>query len=621
MPAQFYSGFKLLKRSAVWLIFLACIFVYVFNSNVPQDLPLVSQDTTGNSLIAFNWLFNGRLDFDNFRQGAYYSQGQPAYFLSETKSGHLVSTYPIGTAIVSFPLYVCFALFLWVSHGFSAIDITSVDFIAQRLFFEQLAAALMTSFSVVLFYQLSRIRYERSIALITTFIYAFATNVWVNNSQALWQHSTANLVLIAIMLCLFKADRAPAATSLLLLNAGILAGFLMTIRLTNVIFVVAVVGYVLNVYRRRSILLFLGLSTGLIGIGWNLYYFRNLTGGYGELDLFYRFTLEQFGTNFVGLLFSPSRGLLFCTPILLLSLPGLAQAWKRQQQHENKLLILLLFACLALFLQYCFFRIWWAGTTYGARFLTDALPILCFAINGTVSNSLYRQVQQGWRSLSLWLTAGLLVFSVSVQVVGIFGANGWDGLPVPMAFDPYHKGTWSNVQNKFWQFRDSQIERSARTLMFRITHPTGQPQYAAGLAGRVIELRDQNKQPFSSPVKLAFGGELLRVYATVQNTGTSTWYGYQTGADYLGEARVRVSILDAMRQPIAEQRLYISGEPKPGESAIAIGDIFTPKRPGKYVLVFSLISERILSLPSEPMQSNAATASLVINVPEIERGV
>ncbi|MBF2047102.1 MAG: hypothetical protein IGS54_07015 [Elainella sp. C42_A2020_010] len=84
------------------LIFVTCVFVYLAN----RSTTLTSSDNVTHTLLAFNWLENQTLHFDAFRDGHLYGGGIP-YYLVEAPNGHLTSRYPIGTALVSFPLY-CF---------------------------------------------------------------------------------------------------------------------------------------------------------------------------------------------------------------------------------------------------------------------------------------------------------------------------------------------------------------------------------------------------------------------------------------------------------------------------------------------------------------------------------
>lgn len=598
-----------------WLIFIVCLTVYSLNYYASdKGAALTTGDSLPNSLLAFNWLFNGNLHFENFRNGI-YTNGQ--LYWRETYSGHLNTGYPIGTAIVSFPIYVCFYLFLLITQQAPSIDITSPDFVASRLLFERIAAATIASFTIVLFYQASRLKFSREIALITAFIYAFATELWVIGSQALWQHGATNLLLVAVFLSLLKVNRTEGAKqTLLVLSCGLLGGLLICVRPTNVVFVAAAGIYLLWLYRRQAIFFGLGLSSALISVVWNLYYFRSFIGGYNTLTATFGFSPRQFLLGLSGLLLSPSRGLLVYTPIVALAVPGVMQVLRQSKYRDEKLIILLLGSGGVLVLQYCFFKEWWGGGAYGPRFLTDILPMLCFSMNYVIAEYLRRSEQLGRTLLpwKVWGVMGLLSFSVFVQIVGAFGACSWDGIPAALNLPSHHEPLPEETGRRLWQFQDSQIERSFRSLLFRSDPPTLKPHYAEGLAGKVLQLRDINKQPFSTGDLTLPAGRKTRVYATVENTGTSQWYGYRTGAAGRGEARVRVAIVDAQGKAMGEQRLFVSSAVKPGEMAIALGNIVTPSQPGRYTLTFTLIAERLTTMPQKPGDTASTSASLILEV-------
>jgi len=100
------------KKPQAWislLIFCTCVFVYLANGEA-----ISSTDNVPSSLVAFNWLDNHSLNFDIFRNGDMYrtdtksgANGIPHFFV-EAINGHLSSTYPIGNAILTFPIYFLF---------------------------------------------------------------------------------------------------------------------------------------------------------------------------------------------------------------------------------------------------------------------------------------------------------------------------------------------------------------------------------------------------------------------------------------------------------------------------------------------------------------------------------
>jgi hypothetical protein len=83
---------------------------------------LTSFDTAPNSLLPLNLLERRRLDLDAFRDGTIAAAGG-AYAFTAGVDGHLTSVFPIGTALVSLPIYTAFAL---VRHDDAHAHVTVV---------------------------------------------------------------------------------------------------------------------------------------------------------------------------------------------------------------------------------------------------------------------------------------------------------------------------------------------------------------------------------------------------------------------------------------------------------------------------------------------------------------
>lgn len=87
------------------LIGLSCVLIYLAN-----DRSSAAGDTWSNSQLAFNWLLDNTLHFDGFRN-VFVDRNLP-HALTEASNGHLTSSYPIGPAIITFPLYFVFSVYL-----------------------------------------------------------------------------------------------------------------------------------------------------------------------------------------------------------------------------------------------------------------------------------------------------------------------------------------------------------------------------------------------------------------------------------------------------------------------------------------------------------------------------
>jgi hypothetical protein len=580
------------------LIFVICCAVYLANGS-----PISANDNVPNALLALNWFDNSVLNFDAFRTEAYYrsigTSSLPYYFV-EAPNGHVSSTYPIGVAIVTFPVYAILFAGVRIAEVFQSLitespvnllEITSPQSIVSPFFLEKIAATIVASLSVVIFYLIVRLKFSPAVCVFAVFAYAFATATWQTNSQGLWQHASSNLAVLSLVLCLLKANRVEGnRRRLLLLVAGIFCGLLPGIRPTSSVYAVAATLYALLVYRKEALFLLLGLPSLLISASWNFYNFgfslRNFVyGGYTRMSenrdfaqTYYAFTLEQFIKSSTGYLFSPSRGLLVFSPVVLFAAPGGYHLWKRRLDKDEQLLLAMSTAGLLLFIQYSFFKIWGAGWSYGPRYMTDLLPILCLLIAYFLAN-FFQQIGRirplVFRGIfALFLT--LLLYSTFVQVVGVFGWNYWNSIPNP-----------SN-SNKYWSLQDSQIERHARRLWFNLTKPIPNPtDYMQQFAGTVLSIEQVNEQPAAILLRLRTGGKANRLVVQVKNTGQNQWYGYQTGAD-IGVASVRVQLFqvgDRTRPVSPPAYLYVSGNPKPGETARAIGNLPVQVKAGEYDLV------------------------------------
>lgn len=594
----------LLKQSHLLvgsLIFVTCIFIYLANREL-----ISSSDNVPNSLIGFNWLINHDLDFDALR-GTFSncpscSDGNP-YYLTEAPNGHLTSTYPIGVAIASFPIYFLFFLYLKFISFFHLVEsqqaaelfnIFAKTFNDHRQHFEKLAATLVTAASVVFFYCATRLKFNWGIALLSTFIFAFATPTWALISQGLRQHTVSNWVVTALILCMFKAHRSTRWQQRgLLIASGFLSGLLPGIRVTSWLFAIATFIYVVYTYRKQALFWLLGASSFLLNAAWNIYFFgfslRNVVvGGYSSLfdsgASSYQFNWNYSIEAFTGLLAAPSDGLLVYSPILLFALPGFYWIWRSRHGQDEQYLLCLFSACLILLIHYCFYIPWTGGVgSFGSRFLSDTVPVLCFGLPYTITHLSTGNLKSLSRKLGIVLFSILLTASILIQIVGVFGSTPWGSIPVPLR----------QGRDRLWSLQDTEIQRHAAALWYKIAAPIGDlDEYAQATQGKILAILDQNGQPLSQPLQGRSSRRLV-LTAAVTNTGSRQWYGYQTGLEQ-GEVRLWGRFFDPTGKLVRigdANLLYLSGSPQPGQSAKAIGAITLPRQPGSYQLQFDLIMQ------------------------------
>lgn len=581
------------NKSIALLIFIVCLTIYLINGRT-----ISSGDSIPNTVLIFNLLENHTFNLDAFRESYFVERGV-YYSFVESPNGHLTSVYPIGVALLTSPLYVIFYIYLKIFH--ISINFTHESFEVYRVMFEKIAAAITTAISVVFFYWASSFKFKKSVALFSTFIFAFATNTWIISSQGLWQHGLSNLSVTIIIFCLIKANYTNRKNSkiIILTIVGIFCGLLPIIRPTSTLFLIATLLYSLAIYRAYSIFLILGMVSAIPGFLWNYYYFGNFVGGYSSISTpLYSFTLKTFVEASLGTLISPSRGLFIFSPIILYSFFGAYKVFKLRAYKDEKLVGSMSFAALGLFFSYCFYIFWWAGYCYGPRFMTDILPVTCYLINyyiDDLSNPLNLFQNQGFIDKSKKLLFLLIVMiSFFVQIVGAFGEKGLYWSISPLKLEQY--------PSRLWHVKDNQIERHTQALFHQVFPPhVKAPKYISGLSGSIKQVTYNGNQPLSPNFSVAAQSQVL-LEAEVENTGYSQWFGYESAVEK-GEIRVRLLFLNNKNEIKSEQYLYVSGTPKKSEKTQAIGSIVFPDQPGRYQIKFDLVSDQVYIFPKPPGDS------------------
>ncbi len=560
------------RRIAVFLAAIAASFaIYMANGT-----GLASYDSLPSSLLPLHVLETGRLDLDEFRS-SYLTALGGQYAFAEARTGHLTSAYPVGPAIVAFPLY---AAFYAAAHagGTALPPLTSPAFEPLRQQYEKTAGAIIAALAVGLFLLCARRFGNEPQALIATLVYALATSMWTTASQALWQHGPVNLFVLAMVYALLRAREAPRRSMVWLIAAGIAAGFLPVIRPTAGLFTVAGCIYAWWTFGPAARWFTAALVVGIAPVlAWNLVLFHSVTGGYGMLAAAYGAQPLHVLAALAGLLVSPSRGLFVYSPVLLFAPAGAVRAWHARRDEAPRLLLLLVAAAIGLVLQYAFFGIWWAGYAYGPRFLTDIDAVAALLIVAVIPPDPPAYFRAGMRQ-GLAATAFVLAFLVSaaVQFAGAnagAAATDWNAVPISVDRRP----------ERIWQIGDNQIERTVRAVWFRYLPlaETSAPTYPQTLTEVVTAV---------SPGLAHVGsGAAVDVTATVANRGPARAYGYRSGI-FLGQTRVRVRIADDHGRVASEQDLYVGDSPPAGQAAKALGTLQMPPAPGTYALEFDPVA-------------------------------
>jgi len=408
-PSKFPAVlFQYINRYDIIILFVLLYLAY----NTIDGVGLMSGDTAPASLIPIALLTNHNvfLDFAT----AYISNPNYAYAFPFV-NGHYVSLFPIVTPVLVTPVYAI-SLFLssFISNPYGEVSF---------FYLSKSAASCIAALAGVLVYCSAKELFSKRIALLTTFIFAFATSTWSIGSQALWQHGTVELLLAALIYLIIKNEKQESVAYILLM--GILSGLFVFNRPPDSLLLLPVLFYIVWTQRNRiHYYLIGGILAGLPFLYYNYTTFGNVFGGYVEnLSLFA--VNGSFIGHYVALLFSPNVGLFIFCPVLLLALAGFYVIYTSRDSRIRTLLLVAGLAVLLEILLYSFFIPWSSSAAFcfGTRFLTCLIPILCLYTGYFLEDWFgtgAAKHQGPERGIVIAIVCILVISSVCIQFTGVF---------------------------------------------------------------------------------------------------------------------------------------------------------------------------------------------------------
>ncbi|MGH9441778.1 MAG: hypothetical protein ACRD16_05845 [Thermoanaerobaculia bacterium] len=387
-------------------------------------------DTLPSRVIPFSILRFHTLTLDPFR-AEFEKYGRPGLSYLIPMNGHLLSYFPIGTALLAVPFYAPDYVRLRLQGSATP----------ERLFWEtrrleKVTSVLIAALAVVALFHLLLMKVSLRRAAAISLVFGLATSVWSVASQMLWQHGPG---VLCLTLGLFFLERASPPV-LAAAAAGFCLGFATTIRPQSALFLLAglAVIAVRKIPGARRLPPVAAFAAGAAAIGivpllYNIHYFGNLLGGYSENVPGFR--LHYFAQGAPGLLLSPNRGLLVFTPIALLGILGVV--WHLRRPGRDPVVTAFSIAAIPFFVAHSAFYNWTGGWTFGPRFLTELMPILALA-----STPLLPTIR---RPTGIALGA-LVLWSFLVQADGAFcyPASNWNA-------------RMKNLEAHAWDFHHVQI--------------------------------------------------------------------------------------------------------------------------------------------------------------------
>lgn len=346
---------------------------------------------------------------------------QQAFWKSQ--DGHLVSGYPIGTALVATPLYILPVLTGWIDEPDHLLGLSRG------------IAFLLTSVFTVLVFVMSCRWLPLLPSAAIAFLSFFGTNIWSIASQDLWQHGLASLLLLSALMLLFAHPRTPRSLFFL----GLALGGAVITRYSTVVFLAPFLAVV--AWRERSKIFWVILG-GSIPAAIFLTYTVMIFGWPVHNGLLYGNNMWV-GPSFdriFGIWVSPSRGLLWFSPFIIFSLLGLFIAWKRTRiVRERDALSVIIAVLVASTLLYGSWYSWEGAGAFGPRMTIETIPFLML---GLILGIRYGLLHSTYAQVIFLLC---VVFSVTTHFLGATQFNyEWHAFIGQRDVEP-------------WLFRDGQL--------------------------------------------------------------------------------------------------------------------------------------------------------------------
>jgi hypothetical protein len=400
------------------------------------------EDTGGDSgaaeLLPIAILEYHALDFDELVKNhpSLLSDNALPYYLMK-RNDRTVSFYPIIPGLMNLPTHI-------VARSLG------VDLFRYRARLSMVTSALVCSLSVGFMYlALCAACSSPLVAAGFALFHALGTEIWSQLSHTLWQHGPSLLLLNAALAIILRGRARHVGI------CGLLFGFAVWNRTTNVLIVGPLVIYLMFKHREQivSLLFALAVPISTLLLYSHVYCGSVLYLGQGESPL--RAVSEGGGlrgdllSGLSGLLLSPNRGLLFFDPVFLAGFVFLGFAcfsisvsWVYKWMAVGTVLTLFVYGR---------WTEWWGGWCFGYRLVSELVPIL------TLASAL------AWERWLCRLSA--LRWAFGLAAAFSFYVNGLGALYYPISEFNFVPASIDDSPARLWRLRDGELARDQRLLL------------------------------------------------------------------------------------------------------------------------------------------------------------
>lgn len=438
MPKHFFRTVRGGNESALgnhrWLGCLLALLIAVVVA--VQQTHNTSSDPRGTLLVSQALVQHGTVKLDAYA-GAYLDTFAHQI---HRKNGHIYNYFPVGTALVSTPFV-------------AVANVLGFDMIKDEHLIQLAITTLVALLITFILYKTSRLYLRQTESLLLAGLCWFGSSLASTVGTALWSHDFAFLFSSAAIFLVLRHRQPETLLAPALIGLSLFLAYLC--RPTLALLSPFLLLYYFLQDKKSALLAGVTLGLLLLGfMGWSLAEFDQILPDY---YLPKRLEGSDVITALYGNLFSPARGLLIFSPFLAVSL--LATLLLAPSNRSLAALGLISLAWpTAHLLSISQFPHWWAGWSFGARLMVDALPGLfvgLFAVMGALKH---------WKRLTyaaLILSGALAIYMNTYQgLLNPYGMN-WNKDP-NIDKHPEYLFDW-----RYPQFLHSQSRHAARLVEFR----------------------------------------------------------------------------------------------------------------------------------------------------------
>ena len=406
-------------------------------------------DSKYSMLVSYSLLKKGSFAIDGYglpRPGQLLQEGNVPHnqiYQLEVVNGRLYYYFPTGSSILSIPFIAALDLV-----GVSPVNPDgSYNRVKEIIIQVGIACFLMATLAGIL-YLTSRLILPFWWSVVVALSGVLGTQVWSTASRGLWSHTWGTLLLGCVVLTLVTQEKGNRPLNPILLAT--LLSWTYFVRPTNSVSILAITVYIL-IFHRTLFIRYAGTGAAWFAafVAYSLHNFGQIVPRYYRG---YPLRLGSFWTAVAGNLISPSRGLFVFVPVLMFVIYLLARYWRKLPLP--RLVVLALAAAAGHLVLVSCVDAWWAGHSYGPRYLTDMVPwfVLLGILGVTAMLDSHGEPRTQSRSfgfrIELVVAGILLLLSVLIHGHGAFShaARMWNVKPVDVDQQPARVWDWRRPQ-------------------------------------------------------------------------------------------------------------------------------------------------------------------------------